>query len=169
MHIYVCPLAIPMSAHYILLSCCLMFFHAYGNLFWKSYTDFLLIYCGSCLSEVVHHQNLSATHHVKSVFTLFSISVPPTCLFWDCASLLAIYLYILLTNKLKRERSSEWKTENSREGNLMHKFSFAGLQCYKIKHILWACPAVCSCMKLNRTPKGGICSAFCEIWGLEYI
>lgn len=63
MHIYASLVAIPMSAHYFLLSRSLIFFHVYGNLFWKTSTDFSLNYCGSCHSEVVHHQNLSATHH----------------------------------------------------------------------------------------------------------
>lgn len=71
MHIYICPLAIPLSAHYIFLSPCLMFFPAYENLFWKSYTDFLLSYCGSCLSEVVHHQ-ISVPHTMLSQFLLYS-------------------------------------------------------------------------------------------------
>lgn len=63
MHIYVCLVAIPKSARYFLLGHCLIFFHVYWNLFWKNSTDFSLNYCGSWLSEVVHHENLSATHH----------------------------------------------------------------------------------------------------------
>ena len=76
-HICVCLVAIPVSAHYFLLSRCLFFFHAYGNLLWNTSTDFSLNYSGNWLSEVVHRQNLRATYH--------------TCQFLLCAP----YQYLL--------------------------------------------------------------------------
>lgn len=67
-HIYVCLVAIPMSAHYFLLSLCLIFFHVYGNLFWKTSTDFSLNYCGSCLSEKWYTTKISVPHAMLVIF-----------------------------------------------------------------------------------------------------
>lgn len=56
-----------------------------------------------------------------------------------------------------------------REGNLFHsQVQLCSLQCCKInKHIFRAPPAARSCMELNRTAKGVICSALCETLGSE--